>query len=168
MENNKPLPIKKENPNGLHARYYIQKIVGLKVTGEDFFGSPERDYVLEQVDEKSEYFVLRLDDKGSDPKHIKACKQAAIHYAIKIRDHLPELSKDLIERYSDNNTVIKKVGELIKSKDCPLPLEVIPNQMGINLCSVDSISWEKQDDGQLVDLTIHFSPQYLTGKLKKS
>lgn len=40
----------------------------------------------------------------------------------------------------------------------PLPLEVIPNQMGINLCSVEGMSWTKQDDGQLVSLTIHFEP----------
>jgi len=42
---------------------------------------------------------------------------------------------------------------------CPLPLEVIPNNMGINLNSVDSISWQKQDDGQLVNLTINFLPK---------
>ena len=42
---------------------------------------------------------------------------------------------------------------------CPLPLEVIPNHMGINLSSVEAISWTKQDDGQLTDLTIHFLPE---------
>ena len=53
----------------------------------------------------------------------------------------------------------KKVKDLVKNKEyCPLPLDVIPNRMGINLCSVDSISWEKQDDGQLTSLTIHFIP----------
>jgi hypothetical protein len=41
---------------------------------------------------------------------------------------------------------------------CPLPLQIIPNNMGINLCSVEAISWTKQDDGQLVSLTIHFIP----------
>lgn len=41
---------------------------------------------------------------------------------------------------------------------CPIPLSVIPNQMGINLCSVHSISWAKQDDGQLINLTINFIP----------
>ena len=56
-------------------------------------------------------------------------------------------------------TTFKKVSELIdKKEDCPLPLEVIPNNMGINLCSVDAISWQKQSDGQLVNLTIHFIP----------
>jgi len=40
----------------------------------------------------------------------------------------------------------------------PIPLSVIPNNMGINLCSVDAISWQKQSDDQLVNLTIHFIP----------
>lgn len=56
-------------------------------------------------------------------------------------------------------TTFKKVSELIeKDEYCPLPVSVIPNNMGINLCSVDAISWTKQPDGQLVSLTIHFLP----------
>ncbi len=56
-------------------------------------------------------------------------------------------------------TTTRKVSELIKNNEkCPLPLGVIPNQMGINLCSVDSIEWTKQSDGQLTQLTIHFIP----------
>jgi hypothetical protein len=51
------------------------------------------------------------------------------------------------------------VSDMIEQdKDSPLPLHVIPNHMGINLCSVDSVSWTKQNDGQLVSLTIHFIP----------
>lgn len=41
---------------------------------------------------------------------------------------------------------------------CPLPLHMIPDCMGINLCSVDSVRWVKQDDGQLVSITINFIP----------
>lgn len=53
----------------------------------------------------------------------------------------------------------KKVADMIHDdSDSPLPLSVIPNHMGINLCSVDAISWLQQDDGQLVSLTIHFIP----------
>lgn len=52
----------------------------------------------------------------------------------------------------------KTVKELIESGESPLPLDVIPNYMGINLCSVEAISWEEQDDGQLVTVTIHFIP----------
>jgi hypothetical protein len=56
-------------------------------------------------------------------------------------------------------TFTRKVSELIEAKvDPPLPLSVIPNYMGINLCSVDSVSWTEQDDGQLVSLTITFIP----------
>lgn len=56
-------------------------------------------------------------------------------------------------------TITRTVSDLIKTKeDSPLPLSVIPNNMGINLCSVEAISWTKQDDGQLVSLTIHFIP----------
>lgn len=58
--------------------------------------------------------------------------------------------------------ITKTVAEMVAQEDgdgaCPLPLSVIPNHMGINLCSVDSVSWTKQDDGQLVSLTILFLP----------
>ena len=59
----------------------------------------------------------------------------------------------------------KTIDDIIKEdkasggKDaCPLNISVIPNYMGINLCSVDAISWQKQEDGQLTNLTIHFIP----------
>ena len=55
-------------------------------------------------------------------------------------------------------TVTKTTAELIKTDECPLNLSVIPNMMGINLCSVDSVTWTRQDDGQLVNLTINFIP----------
>jgi len=60
-------------------------------------------------------------------------------------------------------TVTKAIDELVASKESPLPLEVIPNYMGVNLCSVDSISWTRQSDGQLVNLTINFVPANLSG-----
>lgn len=51
------------------------------------------------------------------------------------------------------------VSEIVEGTvESPLPLEVIPNNMGINLCSVDALSWQRQDDGQLVNLNIHFLP----------
>ena len=75
------IPTQQENPNGLHRRYIVSKANG------------------EPVDENAEYFVLRLDLGGSDPKHIVACRMAVLAYAQSIKDHLPELSKDLIERY---------------------------------------------------------------------
>ncbi len=55
-------------------------------------------------------------------------------------------------------TVTKLMKELIETDECPLPISIIPNNMGINLMCVDSITWTKQDDGQLVNLTINFIP----------
>ncbi len=57
-------------------------------------------------------------------------------------------------------THYKTITELLENKeDSPLPLAVIPNYMGINLCSVEGIEWQRQEDGQLVNLTIHFIPE---------
>lgn len=57
-------------------------------------------------------------------------------------------------------TITRKVSDLIEAnEDPPLPLSVIPNHMGINLCSVASVSWTEQEDGQLVSLTIQFIPE---------
>lgn len=53
-----------------------------------------------------------------------------------------------------------KIDDIISGKEkSPLPLEVIPNYMGINLCSVDSIEFTRRDDGQLVDFRINFNPE---------
>ena len=53
----------------------------------------------------------------------------------------------------------KKIKDIIKNNEkVPIPLSVIPNNMGINLVSVEEISWEELDDGQLKTLTIRFIP----------
>jgi hypothetical protein len=63
----------------------------------------------------------------------------------------------------ENTTkIFMSVDDLIKEENkelSPLPISVIPNYMGINLVSVEGLSWTKQQDGQLVDLTIHFKPE---------
>ena len=41
---------------------------------------------------------------------------------------------------------------------CPIPVDVFPNLMGINLVSVDSVEYTKQTDGQLVSMTVNFIP----------
>ena len=41
---------------------------------------------------------------------------------------------------------------------CPIPVDVFPNHMGINLVSVDSVEYTKQEDGQLVSMTVNFIP----------
>lgn len=57
-------------------------------------------------------------------------------------------------------TELRTIEEIINGgESCPLPITVIPNNMGINLCNVEAISWTKKDDGQLVNLTIHFIPE---------
>lgn len=56
-------------------------------------------------------------------------------------------------------TYFKKIDELINDKEnCPLPIEIIPNNMGINLSSVDSICWITTDDDQLMQFVINFIP----------
>lgn len=61
-------------------------------------------------------------------------------------------------------TKTQTIAELIKDasrsdkNDCPIPLDVFPNRMGINLCSVEALTWTRQSDGQLVSLTVHFLP----------
>ena len=52
-----------------------------------------------------------------------------------------------------------KITDVVDGKaESPLPLEVIPNYMGINLCSVDSIEWIEHEDTQIEKLTINFIP----------
>jgi len=88
------IPIKEENPNGLHRRFVLRKIVGWRKDGFESFKA-----ITKAVDPKAEYFVLRLDNGGSDPNHIEACRKAIIAYAAAIEPYIPELAKDLIERY---------------------------------------------------------------------
>ncbi|OGU55436.1 MAG: hypothetical protein A2V66_16825 [Ignavibacteria bacterium RBG_13_36_8] len=66
-------------------------------------------------------------------------------------------------------TFFKTVEELVNNNEkCPLPLEIIPNNMGINLSSTEAISWQKKDDGQLTSLTIYFLPNEEAGKEDKA
>lgn len=87
-------PAKEQNTTGLHTKYYIQKIGHC----------PSRDYpgeyvtILTQVDPEAEYFVLRLDGKG-EYNHVEAGRKAIITYAESIKEYLPHLVEDLIERY---------------------------------------------------------------------
>jgi len=89
------IPTKEQNPNGLHAKYLIKKFVGMKPTG---FGLTEKP-IFEDVDKDAEYFVLRLDLKAKDLNHVKACRIAIHSYADAIQATIPELAKDLRERY---------------------------------------------------------------------
>ena len=63
---NGAIPTVGENPNGLHQRYCVLKADG------------------SEVDPGALYFVLRLDDGGSDAAHVAACQAAARAYATNI------------------------------------------------------------------------------------
>lgn len=94
----KKIPTQRENPSGLHSRYQVKKLIevggGKGMPGEIKAVAP---------DKGAEYFVMRVDKGGSDKEHIKACRIGVLAYALAIEHHLPELAKDLRERYSDLN-----------------------------------------------------------------
>ncbi len=55
------------------------------------------------IDKDAEYFILRLDLQDMHSKentfHRIACRKAILTYAEEIKDVLPELAKDLINKY---------------------------------------------------------------------
>ena len=51
------------------------------------------------INPSNEYFVLKVNGDG-DKRHIEACRKAVLVYANEIADQLPELSKELKEKYS--------------------------------------------------------------------
>jgi len=52
-----------------------------------------------------------------------------------------------------------KIEDIIADeKVCPFPIGIIPNYMGINLCSVKGIEWLERPDGQLVSVAVLFKP----------
>ena len=52
-----------------------------------------------KIDSSNKYFLLKLEGLG-DKKHIAACRKAILVYAEEIRDHLPELAKELNGLYN--------------------------------------------------------------------
>lgn len=83
----------KENPNGLHSRYEVKKIIPfIDRNGNQRYGTAA-------TDPKAEYFILRLDLQASDINHLKACRIGVHAYADAIEHHLPQLASDLRGRY---------------------------------------------------------------------
>lgn len=78
----KAIPSRSENPEGLHMHYQVKKANG------------------NNVDKGAEYFPLRLDTGGGDPKHIFASRQAILTYAGIIGDHLPKLALEIRQRWA--------------------------------------------------------------------
>ena len=82
-----PTPMKK----GLFNKYRVSKVNGMP------------------VDPAAEYFVLRLDNhEGSqtDKAHVNACRHAAMAYANEIEPWLPELSRDLRQKYFPSTSLV--------------------------------------------------------------
>jgi len=77
MNGQGPMPTQESNPRGFHQRFNLSKVDGTP------------------IDPEAVYFVLRLDGKGRDPKHIAACRKAALAYADAIESSLPVLASDL-------------------------------------------------------------------------
>ena len=71
-----------------------------------------------------------------------------------VKKYGKELKEDITKeiKIKDNENIEKD------SEKCPLPVEVIPNNIGINLSNVDKVKWEEQDDGQLKKVEIDFIP----------
>lgn len=93
---------KSENPYGLHQRYLIKKIVGVgqELDWSDRNGGNGRPKLItKKVDPNAEYFVMRLDVNGKDINHVKACRIGIHAYANAIEATIPQLAKDLRERY---------------------------------------------------------------------
>lgn len=94
------IPSQLDNPNGLHAKYQIKKIV----SNPDYNPNGEWRYqrnLLKAVDTDpdAEYFVMRLDTRDNDINHIKACRIGIHAYADSIESTIPQLAKDLREHY---------------------------------------------------------------------
>ncbi len=64
-----------------------------------------------------------------------------------------------LEKASYGERTCRTIKEIVDGAECPLPVEVIPNFMGINLASVEGIEWFVRKDGQLTKLTIVFKPE---------
>ena len=94
---------KEQNPKGLHHRFRIQKIVYEhgRLDWSDRSGGERTPgkYKLVDVDKDAEYFVMRLDEKWEDREHVKACRIGIHAYADAIEATIPQLAKDLRERY---------------------------------------------------------------------
>lgn len=89
MNKKNPLPLSFQNPNGLHSKFALQKIIG-HIKNKPIFTD---------IKPGEEYFVLRLDDECMNREHLRACKLAIIAYANEIEKTLPKVATEIRERY---------------------------------------------------------------------
>ena len=52
----------------------------------------------------------------------------------------------------------KRLNNLVKDETSKRILNFIPNELGINLCSVKDVIVNRQKDGQIMDIKIEFIP----------
>ncbi len=101
---------------GAYPRYCVTKLSG------------------KPVDPEAHYFVLRLDNGGSDPKHIAACRVAILAYANAIHEHIPHLAQDLFDEYDpDYNHKCwpdTDVPERLPEPDYTKPIELPDREQG--------------------------------------
>lgn len=121
MSEEKEIPTQVDNPKGLHQRYSIKKLIQIPNPNYDpssILGLHEPSIIVEYpVDKDAEYFVLRLDKNGKDPNHINACRIGVQAYANAIEPFIPELAKDLRERYPVEQHQQSPVKTLQECKD---------------------------------------------------
>lgn len=60
----------------------------------------------------------------------------------------------------------ERFNELIKDETSKTILEFIPNELGINLCSVDDVIIVRQKDGQIKEICISFIPADVLDKIR--
>lgn len=98
--------------------------------------------------------VVKDDEFYAIAEHENKLKPIRMNDLDLIKNELSE------EEYPTHNFYHMTVNEILKNKSkCPFPINVIPNQMGINLNSIDNVKWVTQNDGQLCSVVINFLPE---------
>jgi len=87
------------NTKGLYQKYFIQKVEYGPVIGHDLLGRPIHSFKYKSTRDGDEYFVLKLEGGGTSDIHIEASRKAVLLYAEIIKPYLPELSKDIFDKY---------------------------------------------------------------------
>jgi len=121
---------------------------------ENIQRSKERhDYILQLVKEN----ISEELKAGQVASYIRGL---APQYDYTERDNIQEHGKLFSRKLKNDWTgYYAKTAEIVSDPSiCPLPLGVITSNMGINLVSVEGVSWESKENGQLQKLTIHFIP----------
>lgn len=102
-----------------------------------------------------------MEEKQKNKNMIEEARQRMSSYSDEERAALEKVRQELIAFKQGVKTkgFYKTIDKIIHNNEhCPLPISVIPDKMGINLCSVEAVSWVEREDGQLMNLTIHFLP----------